>query len=581
MLGELPDGWTRPRLGEMIRIITDGITANDLAALPEVYHYSLPAFDAGRQLEVGPGSAIKSNKTVVPADCVLFSKLNPRIPRIWRVSGHASPRSYCSTEFWPLVAQMKGVDLDYLAHYLASSEFLGHPSISPSSSTNSHKRVDRRAFEAFLLPLPPLDEQRRIAEVLRSVDEAIAAARNVVDQANANLEVIIAALIGRPQGKLPHWRYGRCDTFFVLQRGFDITETQATPGPYRVISSSGPTYPHSQYAVAGPAVITGRKGRLGTVFFSDDPCWPHDTTLWVKDFKGNHPRFIYWKLRQMNLSAYDAATSVPTLNRNNVHALEIAFPPIAEQIDIAETLDTLLSAIEQAEGYLAALQRIKVNVSCDLFSGRVRVPVTNSLSSNIVQPAFKRAVFAAEVVYQLHNDNRFGSVKHEKIVYLCELHIGLQRDLDRHAYKKAAGPYDPVARRSVEAIFRQQKWFGASKPDGKRVVYEPLEKAGDHRPYFERYFDAHTAAIQSIIDLLRPLDTEHCEVIATAYAVWNDFLIDGKQPSDAEIVASILNDWHPAKRRIAENRWLAILPWMRLQGLVPQGSGEKTRTAST
>ena len=235
------------------------------------------------------------------------------------------------------------------------------------------KGIRKDVLLSFPLSLPPLDEQRRIAEVLRSVDEAIAAAQDVVDQSKSNLEAATSKLMAAHHS-LSDWRCGRCDSFFVLQRGFDITEAQATPGPYRVISSSGPSYSHSEFAVEGPAVITGRKGRLGTVFYSEEACWPHDTALWVKDFKGNHPRFVYWKLRQMDLKAYDAATSVPTLNRNNVHALEIAFPPIAEQIDISETLDAMLLAIDRAEAELVALQGIKSTISIDLLSGRVRVP---------------------------------------------------------------------------------------------------------------------------------------------------------------------------------------------------------------
>ena len=180
-VGGAPSEWRQVTLGKVVRIVTDGISAADLAALPEVHHYSLPAFDEGAGPEVGPGDTIKSNKTVVPNDCVLFSKLNPRIPRIWRVRGDAPSHSYCSTEFWPLVAQGSGVDLDYLTHYLSSSAFLGHPDITPSSSTNSHQRVDRKSFERFEFVLPPLDEQRQIAEVLRSVDDAIAANAALLD----------------------------------------------------------------------------------------------------------------------------------------------------------------------------------------------------------------------------------------------------------------------------------------------------------------------------------------------------------------------------------------------------------------
>lgn len=262
-----------------------------------------------------------------------------------------------------------GLDPDYLYHWLRSKK----AAFAAVATGTTVKGIRKDLLLSFPIALPPLGEQRRIAEVLRSVDEAIAAARDVVDQAKSNLEAATSALMGSDSSSAD-WMHGRCDSFFVLQRGFDITEAQAAPGPYRVISSSGPTYSHSTFAVAGPAVITGRKGRLGTVFYSEDACWPHDTSLWVKDFKGNHPRFVYWKLRQMDLKAYDAATSVPTLNRNNVHALEIAFPPIAEQIDISETLDAMLLAIEQEEGQLVALQAIKSSVSRDLLSGNVRVP---------------------------------------------------------------------------------------------------------------------------------------------------------------------------------------------------------------
>jgi len=129
--------WKPIKLGNIVRIVTDGISAADLAALPEVHHYSLPAFDLGQGPDICFGEAIKSNKTIVPDDCVLFSKLNPRIPRIWRINGSARLHSYCSTEFWPLVARTTDVDLDYLTQYLSSPAFLGHPDITPSSSTNS------------------------------------------------------------------------------------------------------------------------------------------------------------------------------------------------------------------------------------------------------------------------------------------------------------------------------------------------------------------------------------------------------------------------------------------------------------
>jgi hypothetical protein len=81
-------------------------------------------------------------------------------------------------------------------------------------------------------------------------------------------------------------------------------------------------FPNAEYEdvtkVKRPGVVIGRKGTLGTVHYINSDFWAHDTTLWVKDFKGNHPRFIYYLLKVMHLENYDVGASNPTLNRNHI-----------------------------------------------------------------------------------------------------------------------------------------------------------------------------------------------------------------------------------------------------------------------
>ncbi|MDR7171783.1 type I restriction enzyme S subunit [Nocardia kruczakiae] len=85
----------------------------------------------------------------------------------------------------------------------------------------------------------------------------------------------------------------------------------------------------------------GRKGTLGKVFYLDCDYWPHDTTLWVKDFKGNNPRFVYYFLTTLNFLAMDVGSSNPTLNRNHVHPLSILWPSLKGQQAIASILGAL------------------------------------------------------------------------------------------------------------------------------------------------------------------------------------------------------------------------------------------------
>ena len=168
------------------------------------------------------------------------------------------------------------------------------------------------------------------------------------------------------------WNSGRFEDFVILQRGFDLTKDNARKGNIPVISSSGITYYHDTAMVEPPGVITGRKGSLGKVFFVDTPFWPHDTTLWVKDFKGNHPEFVKIFLESLDLARFDAATSVPTLNRNNVHKLRTAFPPLPEQRKIAEILSTWDEAIAASQRLLSALRERKKGLMQRLLTGQVR-----------------------------------------------------------------------------------------------------------------------------------------------------------------------------------------------------------------
>jgi type I restriction enzyme, S subunit len=134
----------------------------------------------------------------------------------------------------------------------------------------------------------------------------------------------------------------------TLQRGVDITQSDQRPGPVPVISSGGVSSYHDTPAANGPGVILGRKGVVGSVWFVTSDYWPHDTTLWVKDFHGNDRRFVYYFFKWMapRIARMDVGSANPTLNRNHVHPIEIRWPPLDEQRAIAHILGTLDDKIE-------------------------------------------------------------------------------------------------------------------------------------------------------------------------------------------------------------------------------------------
>ena len=69
------------------------------------------------------------------------------------------------------------------------------------------------------------------------------------------------------------------------------------------------------------------------------------------------------------------------------------------------------------------------------------------------------------------------------------------------------------------------------------------------------------------------------ELLATTFAAWNDFLIDGRQPTDDQIITEIRDNWHEAKQRFTPQRIQKCLDWMRKNDLTPRGLGRRTVVA--
>lgn len=144
------------------------------------------------------------------------------------------------------------------------------------------------------------------------------------------------------------WTITTIGAQLLLQRGFDITRAGQRSGHVPVVSSGGVSSYHDTPAAEGPGVVLGRKGVVGSVYFVKEDYWPHDTTLWVKDFKGNHARFIYYFFRERarELASLDVGSANPTLNRNHIHPTSVLWPPISEQRTIAHILGALDDKIE-------------------------------------------------------------------------------------------------------------------------------------------------------------------------------------------------------------------------------------------
>lgn len=137
------------------------------------------------------------------------------------------------------------------------------------------------------------------------------------------------------------WSTGKLGEFIELKRGYDLPKAKRKLGTIPLISSSGISDTHELAMVKGPGVVTGRYGTIGEVFYVDTDFWPLNTTLYVRDFKGNDRKYISYFLKTLDFRAYSDKAAVPGINRNHLHEALVTLPPLGEQKEIAEALGSL------------------------------------------------------------------------------------------------------------------------------------------------------------------------------------------------------------------------------------------------
>ncbi len=159
----------------------------------------------------------------------------------------------------------------------------------------------------------------------------------------------------------------RFKEFLVLQRGFDLPKKDMANGPYPVVGSTSIIGHHDEFKVNPPGVVTGRSGSLGFVQYIRDKYWPHNTALWVRDFKGNFPKYVYYHLLTLDLKRFNSGVGVPTLNRNDLDMLEVDIPTLPIQHKIATILSAYDDLIENNNRRIKILEEMAQRIYREWF----------------------------------------------------------------------------------------------------------------------------------------------------------------------------------------------------------------------
>lgn len=244
------------------------------------------------------------------------------------------------------------------------------------------KHLPRQNLAKVQIPVPPLHEQERIADILSAYDDLIENNRRRIELLEEAARQLykewfvrfrfpghehVKIIDGVPEG----WEKCTLGSVLTLQRGFDLPVKQRKVGSIPIYASTGINGYHNQPKVKGPGVITGRSGSLGTVLFVPQDYWPLNTTLWVKEFKRIDPYFAVYLLRSLNLESYNAGAAVPTLNRNNVHPIEMVLPFQTLLDSFTDFVRPIFTQIENLERNSKKLSEARDLLLPKLMSGEI------------------------------------------------------------------------------------------------------------------------------------------------------------------------------------------------------------------
>ena len=232
--------------------------------------------------------------------------------------------------------------------------------------------------------LPTLEIQKRIADILSAYDDLIEnnqkqiklleeAAQRLYKEwfvdlrfpGHENTKIVD----GVPEG----WSRTNINEILTFHRGYDLTKNEMKAGRYPVVGSTTVIGYHNEFKIKGPGIVTGHSGSLGKYQFIWDNFWPHNTSLYISDYKDHNIFFVYSLLQTVDFASLNNGGAIPTLNRNVLSNIEVIEPTDELQEMFAKIAEAQYRKIRNLEKQNNQLKTARNLLLPKLMSGEVEV----------------------------------------------------------------------------------------------------------------------------------------------------------------------------------------------------------------
>lgn len=385
----VPEGWAQHRFGEVVALANGQVDPKEepYASMPHIGPENIQS-GTGKLSKVRTAAECKviSGKYQFDEHAIVYSKIRPNLNKLAK-PGYAG---ICSADMYPIWGVAGVTNTDFLFHLMLSDRFVG--ATTAVSLRTGMPKINRPDLNAIKVNLPPLPEQRKIADILSTWDEAIekteALLTNARTQKRALMQQLLTGKRRFPEFEGQPWNSGKLvDHFdFINGRAFKPDDWGDEGIPIiRIQNLTGSTDAINYYDGAIEEKHTIRPGDflLSWSATLDTFIWAGPVAVLNQHIFKVVPKSDTLKMFGFHLITHEIGklvskvhgTSMKHITKKDLAKIESFFPSLAEQEKITDALDDAERFVNDTQADLAKLRTEKKALMQQLLTGKRRVNV--------------------------------------------------------------------------------------------------------------------------------------------------------------------------------------------------------------
>ena len=460
-----------------------------------------------------------------------------------------------------------------------------------SSGDGGRGGLNKQILSSLNIVLPPITEQKAIAEALSDVDGLIAALDKKIAKKRLLKQGAMQQLLTgkkRLPGFTDKWVEKNLGKISHIKTGGRNGDQAVENGKYPFFVRSQKVYAIDTYSFDGEAILVPGEGCIGNIFHYINGKFDfHQRVYKISDFADEAcGKFIYFYMSRY-FGEYalllTVKATVDSLRLPTFEEFVICMPSdIKEQQAIATILSDMDKEITDLEAQRDKYRLLKSGMMQKLLTGQIRLVKQQAkiIPLGVEAPAVREIpidahIIAGHIVNRSHQSRGWGRTKLQKSLHL----IGYctQLNLGNEYIRNTAGPDDQQLMNYIDQKFRQYRHVNKvceKLPDGKtHYSYTPTPMIQDVEMAYEKYPKELREQVDALIDKLNTMDLAGAEMLSTLYAVWNNRIIMQEQITDDLLIADFYA-WSKHKADFGEARVRKALNYMRIESIIPTGWGK-------